>query len=157
MTMNIDEVAKAALALPEVEEGERHGRRTWFVNKKGFLWERPFSKADIKRWGDTTPLPQQPIVAFATEDLHEKEAILAEGLPGQLVEGPVARRRAAVVAQGQLDPQPGDGQVDDAVGDHPDADRVVEPLAVVGTATEPLHLVADVRHGAEDRAARTRR
>ena len=82
MTMNIDEVAKAALALPEVEEGERHGRRTWFVNKKGFLWERPFSKPDIKRWGDTTPLPQQPIVAFATEDLHEKEAILAEGLPG---------------------------------------------------------------------------
>lgn len=77
-----DDVAKLALALPEVTEGARHGNRTWFIGKKGFVWERPLTKADIKRWGDSPPLPEGPIVAFRTEDLHEKEAILAANLPG---------------------------------------------------------------------------
>ncbi|MBV8386169.1 MAG: MmcQ/YjbR family DNA-binding protein [Acidimicrobiia bacterium] len=64
-----------AMVLPEVVEGERFGRRTWFVRKKGFAWERPFSKADIKRFGDETP-PDGDILAVTVEDLHEKEAVL---------------------------------------------------------------------------------
>jgi hypothetical protein len=77
----LDEVARIACALPEVTEGERFRHRTWFVAGKGFVWERPLSKADLKRLGDATP-PGDPILALRVEDLGEKEAILAEGRPG---------------------------------------------------------------------------
>ena len=74
--LTVDEVARLALALPETTEGERHRNRTWSVDGKGFAWERPFSKADIKRYGDVTP-PDGPIVAIRVADLAEKEAVLA--------------------------------------------------------------------------------
>jgi len=72
----IDDVAAKALELPEVTEGERHGHRTWFIAGKAFAWDRPFSKADLRRFGDETP-PDGPILAVSVEDLNGKEAVLA--------------------------------------------------------------------------------
>lgn len=77
----LDDVARIALELPEVTEGERHGNRTWSVAGKVFAWERSFSKADIRRYGDESP-PEGPILAVRVEDLGEKEAVLAAGHPG---------------------------------------------------------------------------
>jgi len=73
---SLDDVARLASELPGATEGERHGNRTWFVAGQAFAWERPFSKADVRRFGDQTP-PAGPILAVRTEDLGEKEALLA--------------------------------------------------------------------------------
>ncbi|WP_419703633.1 MmcQ/YjbR family DNA-binding protein [Promicromonospora sp. NFX87] len=76
-----DDVARLALALPETAEGLSYRHRAWSVGRKAFAWERPFSKADLERFGDD-PVPEGPILGVRVEDLGEKEAILAEGRPG---------------------------------------------------------------------------
>jgi hypothetical protein len=113
--VTVEEAAGLALDLPEVTEGERHGHRTWFVGGKAFAWERPFSKADIRRFGDATP-PDGPILAVRVADLGEKEAVLAEqpkgffdiphfdGYPAVLVQLKAAPKRALrdVIVDGWL-------------------------------------------------------
>jgi hypothetical protein len=79
--VTLDGVARIAFGLPEVTEEDRRGTRTWLVAGKTFAWERPYSKADIKRFGAETP-PRQPILAVRVEDLVEKEAVLAAGTRG---------------------------------------------------------------------------
>lgn len=74
--MDIEDVARIALALPEVEEGERRGGLTWFVAGRAFAWDRHYSKADLKRFGDR-PYPAEPVVGVRTAGLNEKEALLA--------------------------------------------------------------------------------
>jgi hypothetical protein len=74
--VTVEDVSKIALELPGVVEDDRRGTLTWAVGGKTFAWERPFSKADIKRFGAATP-PEGPILAVRVEDLGEKEAVLA--------------------------------------------------------------------------------
>jgi hypothetical protein len=81
MPATIDDVARIASTLPEVEEILRHGSRTWTVAGKVFAWERGYSKADLKRFGDATP-PEPPLLAVRTATLEEKDAVLAEGRQG---------------------------------------------------------------------------
>jgi hypothetical protein len=75
------DVARVVGSLPEVTERDRRGSRVWDVAGVTFAWERPFSKADIKRYGDETP-PAGPILAVRVADLGEKEAVLAAGHRG---------------------------------------------------------------------------
>src|SRR5207302_9747656 len=95
--VTFDDVARMASELPEVTEGERHGNRTWFVGGKAFAWDRSFSKADIRRFGDETP-PDGPILAVRVEDLAEKEAVLAAN-PGAFFTIPHFDGYSAVLIQ----------------------------------------------------------
>ena len=72
----LDDVRELALALPETEEGTRWGNRTWLVNGKGFVWERPLRESDLRALG--AGAPAGPIIGARVEHLGAKEALLAE-------------------------------------------------------------------------------
>lgn len=67
--------------LPGVTVGTSWGHRTWMVGKRGFAWERPFTKADIRRFGDETP-PAGEILGVRVESLDAKDALLEIAPPG---------------------------------------------------------------------------
>lgn len=84
--VTLDDVSRLVARLPETTQVDRRGNRAWAVRTSPgavavFAWERSFSKADIKRYGDE-PVPEGPIVATAVGDLAEKDAVLAAGTPG---------------------------------------------------------------------------
>ena len=85
MPVTMDDVAALALALPETSEGVqgRGGGRNWAVAGKVFAWERPLTKADVKRFGAAgEAVPEGPIVAVRLTDMEEKALVLAEGRKG---------------------------------------------------------------------------
>jgi hypothetical protein len=67
-----DDVTTLTDELAGVSRGVRFGNGTWKIGDKVFAWQRPFSKADIKRFAGA-PVPA--VVA-------DKEAVLAEGHDG---------------------------------------------------------------------------
>ena len=79
--MTFDDVDAIAMALPNVTVGTSWGNRTWIVRGKGFAWHRPFTKADLKRFGDETP-PAGELLGVRVESLDAKDALLAMELPG---------------------------------------------------------------------------
>lgn len=78
---DLEHVRALALALPQVQEVTRWGNASWAVSSgrarskgTGFVWERPFSKADVARDGDP---PTGVILAARVADDEEKRALLA--------------------------------------------------------------------------------
>ena len=70
-----EDVGRAALALPETDEAESRGLRTWRVRAKAFVWERPLRRADLEALGPGAP--DGPILGARVEHLGAKEALLA--------------------------------------------------------------------------------
>lgn len=69
------DVSRFALALPEtVEEPSYDGQRSWKVNGKLFVWERPLRKSDLETLGKNAP--GGPILGVRTADLEMKDVLL---------------------------------------------------------------------------------
>jgi hypothetical protein len=81
MPMTLAGVGRLATSLPGVTVGVSWGNRTWMVEDKAFAWVRPFSKADLERFGDETP-PAGEILAVRVESLDAKDALLEMAPPG---------------------------------------------------------------------------
>lgn len=71
-----DDVARIALGLPETTEELAWGHRHWKVRGKGFVWERPLRKPDLKALGEAAP--EGPILGARVEHLVAREALLAD-------------------------------------------------------------------------------
>jgi hypothetical protein len=71
-----DDVRRLALGLPETREDVVHGSAFWRVKDKGFVWERPLRKSDLRVLGDAAP--DGPILGARVEHLVAKEALLAD-------------------------------------------------------------------------------
>ena len=71
-----DDVERIALGLPETTEELAWGHRHWKVRGKGFVWERPLRKSDLKALGDAAP--DGPILGARVEHQVAKEALLAD-------------------------------------------------------------------------------
>ncbi len=74
MAATLDDVRRIALSLPETEEGVSWGMTVWKVKGKGFVWERPLRKSDLRALGDAAP--PGAIAAVRVEHLIAKEALL---------------------------------------------------------------------------------
>jgi hypothetical protein len=79
--MTFAEVAGYLKTLGGVTVTTKWRNKTWVVGDAGFAWERPLSKADIKRYGDETP-PTGEILAVRVANLDAKDALLAIAPPG---------------------------------------------------------------------------
>jgi hypothetical protein len=110
--LDAEAVAAFALTLPEVTEGTRWGNRSWSVAGKAFVWERPLTKADVKRLGDDR-VPDEPIIAIRAEDLQDKLAILAGEPAGAFDMQHFANYPAYLIELARADEQ----QVRDAITD----------------------------------------
>ena len=68
------DVSRIARALPNTSEEMSHGNRSWLVDDKAFVWERPLRRGDFEALGESAPAG--PILAVRTDGLEMKEALL---------------------------------------------------------------------------------
>ncbi|MFO1077107.1 MAG: MmcQ/YjbR family DNA-binding protein [Planctomycetota bacterium] len=79
--VTVEEATRMAMDLPDVEAGTSYSNPCWMVGGKAFAWHRPFSKADLRRFGKD-PVPAGPIFAVRVADLQTKAAVLEQGTRG---------------------------------------------------------------------------
>ena len=79
-----EDVDRLSLALPETSADSSRGLRHWDVRGKGFVWERPLRKSDLKALGDAAP--DGPILGARVEHLVAKEALLADRVAKAYIE-----------------------------------------------------------------------
>jgi hypothetical protein len=71
-----EDVRQIALTLPETSERQSRGTASWHVRDKGFVWERPLRKSDLRALGDAAPTG--PILGARVEHLAAKVALIAD-------------------------------------------------------------------------------
>jgi hypothetical protein len=72
-----EDVRRLAMSLPETSERTRRdGLAFWEVRGKGFVWERPLRKSDLRALGDAAP--EGPILGARVEHLGAREALIAD-------------------------------------------------------------------------------
>lgn len=91
-----DDVARVVAALPETSEGTAYGERAWRFRKTLLAWARPLRKADRAALGAAAPAG--PLLGLKTEDLDEKEDLVA-GMPEVFLTIPHFDGHAAVLAR----------------------------------------------------------
>ncbi|HLL07490.1 MAG TPA: MmcQ/YjbR family DNA-binding protein [Nocardioidaceae bacterium] len=70
-----EDVRRVAMAMPGTSEAVSAGTVAWRVKEKGFVWERPLRRADLKALGDSAP--DGPILGVWVCDLGAKEALVS--------------------------------------------------------------------------------
>jgi len=71
-----DDVRRIALSLPDTSEEVSRGNAHWRVHGKGFVWERPLRKSDLRALGEGAP--DGPILGARVEHLGAKEALIQD-------------------------------------------------------------------------------
>lgn len=98
-----DDVGRIALGLPGTSERPSHGNRSWRVNDKLFVWERPLRAKEIEELG--ADAPDGPILGVRVEHIGAKEALLADDPAVFFTTPHFAGAAAVLVRLGQI---PGD-------------------------------------------------
>jgi hypothetical protein len=70
-----DDVRRIALTLPGTNERASRGHAHWFVDAKGFVWERPLRGPDLAALG--ADAPDGPILGARVADEGVKAALIA--------------------------------------------------------------------------------
>ena len=71
-----DDVRRIALSLPDTTEEVSWDNAHWRVHGKGFVWERPLRKSDLRALG--AGAPDGPILGARVEHLGAKEALIQD-------------------------------------------------------------------------------
>jgi hypothetical protein len=71
------DVRRIALGLPETTERTRRGGFAfWEIRGKGFVWERPLGKSDLRALGDAAP--SGAILGARVESIPLREILIAD-------------------------------------------------------------------------------